>query len=64
QLRVIVMSRGYSEAEQDFIDEHIKEWRNKTKLPFIIKDDPDNKLTEEEKLILKKEREKKVISNG
>ncbi|GAJ17644.1 unnamed protein product, partial [marine sediment metagenome] len=61
QLRVIVMSRGYSEKEEDFIDSKIKEWRKQTKLPFIIKDDPDSKLTEEEKLILKKEREKKAI---
>lgn len=58
QLRMIIMSRGYSREEENFIQEHIVEWRKQTKLPFIIKDDPDNKLTEEEKLILKKEKEK------
>ena len=61
QLRIIIMSRGYSHAEQDFIDEHIKEWREQTKLPFIIKDDPNNELKEEEKLILKKEKETKAL---
>jgi len=60
QLRMIIMSRGYSEKEQDFIDEHIVEWRKQTGLPFIIKDDPDNKLTEEEKLILKRKKKKSL----
>ena len=55
---MIIMSRGYSREEENFIQEHIVEWRKQTKLPFIIKDDPDNKLTEEEKLILKKGKEK------
>ena len=57
-LQTIIMERGYSKEEQDFIDSKIKEWRKEKNLPFIIKDDPDNKLTEEEKLILKKEKEK------
>ncbi len=63
KLNLIIMERGYSKKEEAFIDSKIKEWRKLTGLPFIIKDDPDNKLTEEEKLILEKEREKKAISN-
>lgn len=58
QTRVIIMEHAYSKEESSFIDSKIKEWRKEKNLPFIIKDDPNNKLTEEEKLILKKEKEK------
>ncbi len=54
-VHVIIIERAYSKKEEDFIDSKIKEWRKQKNLPFIIKDDPNNKLTEEEKLILKKE---------
>lgn len=60
KVQFFVMRRGYSKEEQDFIDSKIKEWRKETKLPFIIKDDPDNELSEEGKLILKKENEKEL----
>jgi hypothetical protein len=63
QLKVIIMERGYSKKEEAFIDSKIKEWRKQTGYKFEFKEDPDNKLTEEEKLILEKEREKKAISN-
>ncbi len=55
QLRVIIMERGYSKKEKAFINSKIKEWRKQTGYKFEFKEDPNNKLTEEEKLMLKKE---------